>query len=337
MVCAPQSKALPALYSPKPWGHREWVYSSASLKTLSLAVASKEEKSAFYYCLILVSLVCKFSVVSLNWTIRSLWIDLLLWKTELEASLKSGSLGNSQPPQLTPGKMDSIRFPYQRQTRSLPCPKAHYGGSAQAHPCRHTEVHVLSPQTQRIQWKSYHTEQGQYKIFDLVTSTAWWVIHLFMSTGDKPTGYSLGFKLWRRDHMGDIWLNWLQPQLQGKLWWKPLNVPLYPLFWTPNWLPWSHVLPNVILCVAHTFKRKTISTAHNCKTEGMHIKPGFLHTIEKALAIIAPYSLLATIGWALTDDFFMWGTCLLLSLNPHCPLLYFICSLYLVSFPVWPL
>lgn len=115
MVCAPQREALPALYSPKPWGHREWVYSSASLKMLSLTMASKEEKSAFYYCLILVSLVCKFSVVSLNWTRRSLWIDLLLWKTELEASLKFGSLGPSQPPQLTSGKT-TLCFPYWRQT-----------------------------------------------------------------------------------------------------------------------------------------------------------------------------------------------------------------------------
>lgn len=158
MVCAPQSKVFPALYSPKPWGHREWVYSSAFLKMLSLAVASKEEKSAFYYCLILVSLVCKFSVVSLNWTRRSLWIDLLLWKTELEASLKSGSLGNSQPPQLTSGKMDS-------RLSLLSLPKTDSGTYhvqrhimvVQPRVHRHTKVHVPSHQTQRLQWKLYCT------------------------------------------------------------------------------------------------------------------------------------------------------------------------------------
>lgn len=58
MVCAPRSRALPVPCSPKPWGHREWVYSSASLKMLSLAMASKEEK----ICFLLLSHLGEFSL-----------------------------------------------------------------------------------------------------------------------------------------------------------------------------------------------------------------------------------------------------------------------------------
>lgn len=63
----------------------------------------RRKKSAFDYCLVMVSLACKFYVVSLNWSIRGLWIDLLLWEIELETSSQSGSLEYSQPPQLTSG------------------------------------------------------------------------------------------------------------------------------------------------------------------------------------------------------------------------------------------
>lgn len=173
MVYAPQREALPALYSPKPWGHREWVDSSASLKMLSLTMASKEEKSAFYYCLILVSLVCKFSVVSLNWTRRSLWIDLLLWKTELEASLKSGSLGPSQPPQLTSGKTTLVASLTEDRPGHLLFPEAHGGGSAQGsrvvRPCSRC---TYFRQIQRHQRKPWHEGQGQDKVLGRLTSTA---------------------------------------------------------------------------------------------------------------------------------------------------------------------
>lgn len=157
MVCAPQSRALPAPYSPKPWGHRECVYSSASLKMLSSAMASKEEKSAFYYCLVLVSLVCKFSVVSLNWTRKSFWIDLLLWGTELETSSKSGSLGYSQPPQLTSGETDSICFSHWRQTQEPAISRGIWEGLTKGTqvvwPGRPRYIYVLSYQTNRPQWK----------------------------------------------------------------------------------------------------------------------------------------------------------------------------------------
>lgn len=75
-----------------------------------------KKKSAFYYCLVLVSLVCNISVVSLKWTKKSFWIDLLLWGTELETSSKSGSLGYSQSPQITSGKSYSICLFHWRQT-----------------------------------------------------------------------------------------------------------------------------------------------------------------------------------------------------------------------------
>lgn len=204
MVCAPQREALPALYSPKPWGHREWVYSSASLKMLSLTMASKEEKSAFYYCLILVSLVCKFSVVSLNWTRRSLWIDLLLWKTELEASLKFGSLGPSQPPQLTSGKTTLFASLTEDRPGHLLLPEARGGGSAQgSRVVRTCSRCTYFHQIQRHQRKPWHVggpRQGVGKIDICCWEMVLLFLHWFMQTGEEATrGSSLDFKLWWGD------------------------------------------------------------------------------------------------------------------------------------------
>lgn len=156
MECAPQSRALPALYSLRPWGHREWFYYAAPLKMLSSAMASKEAKSVFYYCLVLVSLVCTFcGFIKLSQK-ESLYRPIALgdWiRSQLEVLLLRGQpafpahLWQDRFYLLPLLKMDPGTYHFQRHTLRWFNPR--YTAS----PARHTKVHVLSHQIWRPWWK----------------------------------------------------------------------------------------------------------------------------------------------------------------------------------------
>ena len=336
MVCAPQSRALPAPYSPKPWGHRECVYSTASLKVLSSVMASKEEKSVFSYCLVLVSLVCKLSVVSLNWTRRGLWINLLLWETELETSLMSGSLGYSQPPQLTSGETDSIVFPYWRQTQE---PALSRGTLRRINPgntgnlARQTKQGACifsSDPKASIKATTCRAGARDFWYIDICASgMVCPFFHKFKWTGGTAAGSILWIlNLERGNLLSHLSKLICIPIVEEDTEAFSLYNFIFPVLETQLAAP-NHLLPNAMLCIAHTLF-KMIKKTLIAKLRAFPSKLSFCMLLKNSDSnrTTIPYSKI----WNLTSDFLTWGICPSLYPNPHYTLLYLNCSHHLVHF-----